>query len=375
MRRLAAFTHPICVIHRRAFRPLILAAILVGLVLPALPSADNAKLVISEDTPTFAISPDNRVAYSVRRLFSTNHYHLQRDDVWLATLAGKKNRIVSGDKFPKDSLPFSYSIQSFSWAPDSHKLIAQMLTSQVVDEHGTVQEGVLADLIEDSGKETPVSGAGGSSIFGAYQAQWLGDNANIAYLTETVKPRVLFEISTLRPADGHGAALFHDHTFAAVAWDASHSAAVAVERDRSLSGPIRLVWLDLLHQKRRELATLPAFAGNLSVSRSGERIAFFSSPGELTVLSVPHPDKSVTFTIPYGRYEWSPDDRYILLKRGLEKNSGDLIWIDPATERFVSTMHALVFGDFQISPDGNWLGLMNPGRHGFQIVPLPAPEF
>jgi hypothetical protein len=374
MRRLTAFPHPIFVFHRRALQAAGFAAIVIGLVLPAIPSADSSTLQVSEYTAAFAISRDNRVAYSVRRFLSTSHYHLQRDDVWLATLAGKKNRIVGGDKFPKDSLPFSYSIQSFSWAPDSHKLIAQMQTSQIADEHGTVQEGVLADLIDDSGKEAPVTGTGNSSIFGAYQAQWLGDNSTVAYLTEAVKPRALFEISTVRPSDGHGAALFHDHTFAAVAWDTPRNAAIAIERERSLSGPVRLVWLDLLRQTRRELAVVPAFDGNLTVSHSGERIAFFGSPGVLTTLTLAHPDKLVTVTIPYGRYEWSPDDRYILLKRGLEKNSGDLIWMDPATGQFSSTMHGLVFADFQISPDGNWLGLLNPGRHGFQIVPLPAPE-
>jgi hypothetical protein len=333
---------------------------------------ETPRLQVDEFVPAFAISAQNRVVYAVRRVVHTKHYEMERDDIWLATLGGKKTRIVKGEKLVKSAAPFSYRIESLRWRPDGQGFIAQMATSQMADERGAVQQGEMSDLFSDSGKEMEIAGTHDSIIPNGYQAAWLGDNTTVAYLAEAVKPHLLFHILTVRPASGREEDPFPKRTFTAVAWDVPHSAAVAVERDAGLHGPFRLVWLDLLRKERRELAKLDAYAGQLTISHSGGSVAYFRDGENLEIRDVDHPDRAKDIHVLYGKYQWSADDSHILLQRGAQKDSGDFVWIDAATGKYSSVLHGLPYGAFQISPDGMWLGLLDPGGYRLRIIPLPS---
>ena len=85
-------------------------------------------------------------------------------------------------------------------------------------------------------------------------------------------------------------------------------------------------------------------------------------------------------------FRWSADESRILLKRALEKKSGDLVWIDvpplaaiPANHEIpiaqptpVSILHGLTFRDFAISPDGRNLAVVITGKRNLLVFPLPS---
>ena len=97
------------------------------------------------------------------------------------------------------------------------------------------------------------------------------------------------------------------------------------------------------------------------------------------------PNKIARLRVGLGVFQWSPDDNRILLKRALEKKSGDLVWIDipplaahtedkdpPVTQPVpVSILHGLSFRDFAIAPDGRSLAVIAPGKRNLLVFPLP----
>ena len=89
-----------------------------------------------------------------------------------------------------------------------------------------------------------------------------------------------------------------------------------------------------------------------------------------------------------GVFRWSPDESRILLKRALEKKSGDLVWIDlpplstvpansanqtiPVSQPIPTPiLHGLTFRDFAISPDGRFLAVVITGKRNLHVFPLP----
>src|SRR5712692_565193 len=237
---------------------------------------DAPTLNVDETCTAFAYAPDGRIAYSVRHILTTRQLEIQRDDIWLIGLDGKRRRIVNGEKLiqgasrSKGPAAFSYAIQSMRWSPEGTRLTVEMLTSEMIDPRGDTREGQLTLLLDDTGREIRIAGAD-SVIPEATNAAWLADGVTVVYLQEAVKPKLLYSIHTLRPVAGRGGALFADHVFAAAAWNAKQNIGVAIERERSLSGPPRLVALDLLKETHRELATLDGFQGGLSLSPSGSK--------------------------------------------------------------------------------------------------------
>jgi hypothetical protein len=328
-------------------------------------------LTIDDDCIAFEFAPDGRIAYAARHLMKTKHYDLERDDIWITSPDGRRKRIVEGEKFVKSYTPYSYAIHAIHWSPDSRRLAVEMLTNEVIDERGTTREGELVDLINDEGKEINIAGTKNSTIENGYQAVWLGDGQTVAYLEEVVKPKLLFGISTVRPAGARGGSILEGHTFTAVSWDAKHNSAVAVERERSLTGPIKLVQLDLIRQSVKELATLDAFIGQLVLSPSATRVAYFHDGNTLEVRELGSPDRAARITAAFGRYEWAPDEKRILLKRGATNKSGDLIWVYIPGGNFEPALHDLLFRDFSISADGRWLGVTQPGKRILMVYPLP----
>ena len=348
------------------------------------PDIDKPLLNIDDDISAFAFAPDGRIVYSARHHFHTKQYDLERDDIWLQEAGGKRRRLLQGEKFSRGNTPFSYIIDSFRWSPNGRMILAQLLTTSVIDEHGATQDSMMVLALEDNGKEIRL-GANDNFLKDAYNASWLVDNATIVYFTEIVKPKVLFSFKYINIAAGPSGNVFEGRTFLDAYPIPRSNLAIGVERDRNLTGPPRLQRLELLAQDDRELATLDGYEGGVSVSPAGKRVAYFLDKEVLEVRDLAEPNKSARLRIGMGTFQWSPDETRILLKRAPEKKSGDLVWIDvpplaahsakdpePAVTQpaFIPILHGLTFRDFAITPDGK-LAVIAPGKRNLLVFPLP----
>ncbi len=374
--------------------PPLLPLLLVFFFIPVPISAQySPTLTVDDECAAPAYAPDGRIAYAVRRILTSRRLEIQRDDIWLLGTDGKRHRIVNGEKLvqgPRGSsglVPFSYSIQSMRWSPDGKRLTVEMLTSEMIDQRGNTKEGVLTLLLDESGKEIKIAGAD-SVIPEGVNASWLADGVTVVYLQEAVKPKLLYSIYSVRPVAGRGSPLFAGHVFVAAAWNTKQSTGVAIERDRDFSSPPRLVALDLVKETRRELARLDGYVGGLSLSPSGEKVAYFRDHQVLEIRDLNAPDRVARVRVAYGSYQWSPDERRILIKRGLEHRSGDLAWVSlpsqsstpPKTGAAASeaaaegelqlVLHGLTFRDFDLSPDGRFLAVIQPGKRNLLLYPL-----
>jgi hypothetical protein len=343
---------------------------------------------IDEDITGFAYAPDGRISYSVRRLFKTKLYDLQRDDIWLQELNGKRHRLLAGEKFIRGNAPFTYTIGSYRWSPNGRLILAQLFTTSVVDnDTGKTEDAFMTLVLEDNGKEIRLGGLD-SVIKDSSNASWLLDNSTIIYLSEVVKPHVLSSFKYINIAAGPVGPAFGGRTFLGVEYIPRTNIAIAVEQDRNLSGPPRLQRLDLLAQDDKELATLDGYQGGISISPSAKRVAFYIDKEVLEVRDLTAPNRVARVRIGLGSFQWSPDETHILLKRAIEKKSGDLVWIDlpplstvpanspnqtiPVSQPIPTPiLHGLTFRDFAISPDGRFLAVVAPGKRNLLVFPLP----
>jgi dipeptidyl aminopeptidase/acylaminoacyl peptidase len=383
----------ICFASRSRFRWLrnfcsLICAIIGCCSLPAAraqsPDLEKPLLNIDEDISAFAFAPDGRVVYSVRRHFHTKEYELERDDIWLQENGGKRRRLLQGEKFLRGNTPFTYTIDGFRWSPNGRLILAQLFTT-TVDEHGATQDSNMTVALEDSGKEIRL-GANDSALKDAANASWLVDNATIVYFTEIVKPRILFSFKYVNIAAGPTGPVFEGRTFLDSYPIPRSNVAIAIERDRNLTGPPRLQRLELLAQDDRELATLDGYEGGLTVSPSAKKAAYFIDKEVLEVRDLTDPTKLGRLRVGMGTLQWSPDEARILLKRAPEKKSGDLVWIDvpalnapaakdqdppPVTQpAMIPILHGLTFRDFAITPDAK-LAVIAPGKRNLSVFPLP----
>jgi hypothetical protein len=348
------------------------------------PDIEKPLLNIDDDISAFAFAPDGRIVYSARHKFHTKQYDLERDDIWLQESGGRRRRLLQGEKFVRGSSPFSYIIDSFRWSPNGRLILTQLFTTSVVDERGATQDSIMTLALEDNGKEIRLGG-NDSLLKDAYDASWLIDNATIVFLTEIVKPRVLFSFKFVNITAGPTGHVFEGRTFLDAYPIPRTNLAIGVERDHNLTGPPRLQRLELLAQDDRELATLDGYEGGVSVSPSAKKVAYFIDKEVLEVRDLIEPNKIARLRIGFGTFQWSPDETRILLKRGPEKKSGDLVWIDlpalaahtakdqdpPVTQpAFIPILHGLTFRDFAITPDGK-LAVIAPGKRNLLVFPLP----
>jgi dipeptidyl aminopeptidase/acylaminoacyl peptidase len=368
----------------------ILAGVLLACGLTGTARAQNLDLEkpllnIDEDISAFAYGPDGRIVYSVRRQFHTKQYDLERDDIWIQDTNGKRRRLLQGEKFLRGNTPFTYTIDSFRWSPSGHLILAQLFTT-TVDDAGKTQDSTMTVALDDGGKELHVGGKD-NVIPDSIGATWLLDNSTIVFLAETIKPKILYSFRYINTAAGPTGNVFEGRTFLDAAPMAHSNMAIAIERDRSLTGPPRLQRLELLAQDDHELATLDGYEGGLSVSPSGKKAAYFIDKEVLEVRDLVDPKRFVRLRVGLGTFQWALEENRILLKRSIEKKSGDLVWIDipvlqahPATEKEalpvlqptpVSILHGLTFRDFSISPDGRFLAVIAPGKRNLLAFPLP----
>lgn len=353
-----------------------LAAIAAACSLAAFPAPssnpDQPKITIDEDCSTFAFSPDNHIAYAVRRIYNWKKYTVEGDDLWIAAPDGKRKRVIEGDKLVKTATFHSFAIHSVTWSPDNRRLAIEKTTEQVSDsKKEDITSGETIELMDADGRDIPIQGVkeNENPFIGASQGTWLGDGNTVVYLVEAVKPKMLFEIRTIQPATGKITKLFAGHMFAGVVWDAAHSTAFAVQRDKGMEGPADLVWLDLAHEIGNKIASMQNFQGELTLSPDSKHVAYFRDGDYLEIREIASQEKPLALRVGYGRFEWSPDERYILLKRGPETRSGNLVWINVANGDFIPAMHDLVYRDFHISPDGQWIGLMEVGKRIIKVYP------
>jgi len=343
---------------------------------------------IDDDVTGFAYAPDGRIIYSARRIFKSKLYDLQRDDIWLLESNGKRRRLLAGEKFTRGNAPFTYAVISYRWSTNGRLILAQLLTTSVVDENGKTEDALMTLILDDSGKELHPGGLD-SVIKDSLDASWMQDNSTIIYLTEVLKPRVLFSFKYMNLASGPAGPAFDGRTFLDVDYLPHTNIAIAVERDRNLSGPPRLQRLDLLAQDNKELATLDGYEGGISLSPRGTKVAYYVDKEVLEIRDLASPNHVARVRIGLGNYQWSPDENRILLKRATEKKSGDIVWIDlpplvaappsasanpsiPVSQPIpVPILHGLTFRDFAISPDGRFLAVSPPGKRNLLVFPLP----
>jgi hypothetical protein len=408
--------------HRR--RPPLAAAVfpallLLGGLLPGpagAQSLDRPSVTIDEDVTSFAFAPDGRIAYSVRRMFKNKKYDMQRDDIWIQDTSGRRKRIFQGEHFivaspspPAESErsrdsdsdergkkdkdkdkptvpPFTYQVEGFSFSPNGRYVLVQLRTSSVVDDTGRPTDERMTLVLDESGREIKMSGEN-AVIHDALDASWLNDNVTIVYLTQAVQPNLLFSFRYANVKTGPAGPAFEGRTFIASVPLPHSNSAIAIERDRNMSGPPRLQRLELLAQDDKELATLEGYETGLSVSPSGKLVAYYIDKEVLEVRDLENPDRLARVRIGLGAVQWSPDESHLLIKRSSERRSGDLVWIplpplagvggihtdlipviqpDP-----VPILHSLTFRDFAISPDGHTLAVVPPGKRNLLLFPLP----
>lgn len=355
--------------------------------LPATRAQDLEKPLqsIDEDITAFSFAPDGRIAYSVYRRIKTKQYDaLEHDDIWLQDSNGKRRRLLEGQKYVRGSQPFSYLVDSFRWSPDGRFLLVQLFTTTVVDDSGKAEDSFQTMIFDAAGHEVRIA-KGDNVIPNAANAAFLPDNNTIAYLSEAVKTLPLFSMKTTRLSTGSFPSPQEGRTLRDVAWLPKMNFAIAVEQDRSMNGPPRLQNLDVLTDADQELATLEGYEGGLSISPSGTKVAYFIDKEVLEIRSVTTPSRVAHIRIGLGVFRWSADESRILLKRSLEKKSGDLVWITlpplaptaagkevPASQpEPVPVFRGISFRDFAISPDGHSLAVVVPGKRNLLIFPLP----
>ena len=355
----------------------------------SLPSAkaqnlDKPLQTIDEEITAFAYAADGRIVYSVYRHFKTKEYDLEHDDIWLQDAGGKRRRLLEGQKFTRGNRPFSYVVNSFRWSPNGRMILAELLTTTVVDDSGKAEDSFQTMLFDDSGHEIRIN-KGDNVIPDAAAPFFLPDNATIAFLSEAVKPRQLFSLKSTRIDIGPLKSPHDGRTFRDVSPIPGTISFVAVEQDRAMAGPNRLQRLDLFTDNDKELATLDAYEGGLSVSPSGKKIAYFLDREILEIRDLTALNRVARVRIGLGVFRWSPDESRILLKRSIEKKSGDLVWIDlpplapiPANHEIpiqqptpIPVLHGLSFRDFAISPDGRSIAVIIPGKRSLLVFLLP----
>ena len=371
---------------------------------------DNPVFKIDDNITRFAYSGSGRIAYATRHVFSVKKIQLQRDDIWIAETDGKKRRILLGEKFVRGTGPFSYTVRGLRWSPDGSKLAIELETTEMINENGDTREGVMTLLLDDSGREITIPGAE-SVIPGATNAAWMTDGASVVYLTEQARgdgkapaaavnqassrldpsnpsenpaANKLFTIKRVKPFAEGASALFPGQLFSAVAWNGKHDEGIGIDRDPGGKENSRLVLLDLARETSRLLAALEGFAGGLTASPSGKKVAYWIDNERLEIREIDSPNRMARVRVALGTLAWSADETRVLVKRGAALRSGGLAWVTLPQMMTVATggapptvevpprsiLHELEFRQFDISPDGRFLGVVEPGGRNLLVYPV-----
>jgi dipeptidyl aminopeptidase/acylaminoacyl peptidase len=334
---------------------------------------------VDEEVTSFAYAPDGRIVFSVRRMFKNKKYDMQRDDIFIAEPNGKRRRILEGQKFTHGDKPFTYQVESFTWSPNNHLIAVQLFTTTVdpEDEHHDDSRGLL--LLDDNGRM--LKPRGDDLVLDAEQPMWLRDNSGLVYLTEEISTRELFSLHFLSLAGGPETKVFEGRTFSSAVRVPGTNSAIAIERDTHMEGPPRIQRLDLLSQDNKEIATLESYAGGLSISPTGTKIAYFLDREVLEIRDLENPDRVARMRVGLGVLQWSADESQIYIKRTVEKKSADLVTFHvPGLVAFRrgqvipvlepeprELLHGLAVREYALSTDGRFLAIVLPGKRNLQV--------
>ncbi|HKO05270.1 MAG TPA: hypothetical protein VJW51_11000 [Candidatus Acidoferrales bacterium] len=353
----------------RPFRWAAAAILFLAGVSPAVPQRGPVA-TIDEDCTAFRFAPDGRVAFAVHHVFNEHKFQIQRDDFWIGEPGKSKRRILDGKLLARGEGGFSYTVRSLRWSPNGAKLTAELLTTTMEERHGSGRDVTMSFLLDANGPEIKIAG-GDSLIPETAAAAWLDDESTVVYLEDESKPRENFSMHSVRPAAGHALRLFPSTLFLGVAWLERARQAVAVEAPSHSGGKPRLVLLDLAKQTSKELAVLEGFAGGLSLSPSGQRIAYFRDPGTLEARTLAEPRTAQSVQALIGPYFWAHDEQHIILKSGPDHRSGVIESIRLSDGSTDDLFHSLTFWNFDVSPDGSRIGVSPPGKHVMAVYELP----
>lgn len=373
--------------YGRDDRRLFVAMILVAMVVSSLArvaqtqNLDKTVMNVDEEVTAFAYAPDGRIVFSVRKMYKAKKYDLQRDDIFILETNGKRRRIFTGEKFTHGDKPFTYQVESFNWSPNAHLIAVALFTTTVDPDDGRGEDARALLLLDDGGHELHPLVGPDPLVMNAECPMWLRDNSTLVYLTEDVQPRELFSMRYLYVSGGPETKVFEGRTFIAAARIPGSSSAIAVERNRNMDGPARLLKLDLLAQEDKELATLDGYAGGLSVSPSGTKVAYFLDREVMEVRNLESPIQAIRLRVGLGVVQWSAEETRIYLKRTVEKKSADLVSLrlpefiayqraqtipvqEPTPEVL---LHGLAIREYGLSLDGKYLAVVLPGKRNLQV--------
>lgn len=358
---------------------LLLAACALALSYPPISRAQGKSLVkIDEDVQSFAIAPDNRIVYSVQHMRRVKKVRLERDDFWISSLEGKQKKIVDGEKLFADPL-LNYQVQSFAWSPDGRRIAVLMQTAEMeqpkgtvdqqMDEQQTVRGAVAIYLMDAEGHQIPIQGMKDGLLNDGYNPAWLADNTTIVYVTRTGGD--FYELNSVNPAIGKTKPLFQGHTFAALSWDTKNNQAFAIEEStRVLTSPM-LVRLDLVNETRTAIMPIEEYAGDFVLSPSARKVGYFRNGDTLEVRDIANPgSKPVQVRVAIGQFQWGHDEKRVLLKRGDPLKSARLTWVGVYDGQFEPLLHDLEFHDYEISPDGQYVAVTEPGKRSLLVYSL-----
>jgi hypothetical protein len=337
---------------------------------------------IHMECTAIAFAPDGRLAIATRHVYTLRSFTVQRDDLWIREKDGRMRKIVNGEKLiqgPSAADAFSYTINRLRWAPDSQRLTAELLTTQLTSTGGTQDQHRLLLLAQD-GKEIQAVG-GGSVIDNVLDGTWLSDNLTVCYLSQSAKSALMYSVGTAHTTSGRGGVLFEGRPFSAVSWNAQKDSALAIDLGSNVSGPPQLVLLDLLREDHRPLVTLENFHGGLTFSPSGTKAAYFIGNDALEVRDIAHPNLVSRAHAPFGSIAWSPDESRLLVKSGLEREDGQLFWIAlPAASAAPDApfpaapanpeLGGIKVRDFALSSDGHTVAVILPGSRHVELFEL-----
>jgi hypothetical protein len=335
---------------------------------------DKPTLVIQEDCQAFAISQDNRIVFAVPKVKRVKKVIIERDEIWTSGLNGKQKQIVDVDKFMPVPPPSTYIVNSLAWSPDGQHIAANMTVikappafSEDDSSPPPSPEGTKSILLlDDDGHEIKVEGSKTRFIENGTNGTWLADGVSVVYLTGTGP----YGIARVNPSSGKQSTLFEGHLFDDVLWDAKNNRAFAIGKNLSLSSRLALVELDLLHESLREVAGLENYQGKLSLSPSGKRIGYFRDGDTIEVRGLESPNQPIQASAGLGRFQWSRDEKSVLLKRGPDDRSNDLVWVGLTDHSFTAILHDLPVTDFLIMPGGESIAVTDPGKRILKVYPL-----
>jgi hypothetical protein len=374
--------------HRRPLFKTLIAACVIVITMSAVPlhaqQSPTPRITVDDDCTALAYATDGRLAYATRHVFNLQKFQVQRDDIWILEKDGRRRKILNGEKMVRGAEAFSYTITRLRWSPDATRVAAELITTQV-NAKGEEVTGNLLLFVNQEGKDVKIAD-GDNAVPGAIDGTWLVGNGKLAYLTETVKPNLMFSITIIESPGGHVLPLFDRHSFAALSWNAKLGTAVAIEKNLSDASVTRLVELNLMSEDYRRLASLDSYVGGLSFSPSGTKVALFRDINSLEIRDMTDPTLVARVRVEYGAINWAPDEKSILVKRGLDRQEGDLVWVqvptlapDPESGPAAAVtpsaptpiLNGQKFRDFALAPDGHSVALILLGKHNLQIFDLP----